>query len=247
MRLVRQIMTVAASVVMVSTGFAVNAADFNQQELTQKFEKLGVSVNDIRESDIQGLLEVHTSGGTLFATPDGKQFIAGTLYQFNSDGTYDDVIAKRQAPLNAKKIAAMADDMIVYKAKNEKYVVTVFTDITCGYCVKLHSEMQKYNDLGITVRYLAFPRAGGNSQVAEQMEAIWSSDDRNAAFSQAILKHKLPADAQSSVVSPVDIEKQYNLGRQLGVAGTPAIFLPDGMMVGGYLPASRLLQRLQQM
>lgn len=245
MRLVRQIIAVTISAFMIS--LTVNAADFNKQELTQKFEKLGVSVTDVKPSDLKGLVEVHTNRGVLFSTEDGSYFINGTLYEFNSDGTYNDVIAKRQAPINAEKLNALADDMIVYKAKNEKYVVTVFTDITCGYCIKMHSQMQQYNDLGITVRYLAFPRQGGKGQIADQMAAIWCADDPVDALDKAKNERQLPSPTVNFPSCQKKVEQQYDLGREVGVAGTPAVFLPSGMMVGGYLPPEQLLQRLQNM
>ncbi|MDC0610690.1 bifunctional protein-disulfide isomerase/oxidoreductase DsbC [Vibrio sp.] len=245
MRLLRQILTITLSIFAVS--FASQAADFNKQELTKKFQKLGVTVNEIKPSDIDGLLEVQTSGGVIFSTPKGDYFIAGTLYQFNSDGTYDDVIAKRQAPLNADKINQFADDMIVYKAKDEKYIVTIFTDITCGYCSRLHGQMQQYNDLGITVRYLAFPRQGATGQVADQMATIWCADDKEAAYNTVESDRKLPAKNANFSSCQKKVAEQHNLGRELGVAGTPAIFLPNGMMIGGYLPPEQLLKRLQDM
>ncbi len=134
--------------------------NFDEAALKAKFSKLGVSILDIQPSDVAGLLEIQTNGGVLFASNDGNHFIAGTLYAIDDNGGYKDVIAERQAPLNAEKIAKFSDSVIEYKADNEKYVVTVFTDITCGYCVRLHSQMQGYNDLGITVRYMAYPRQG---------------------------------------------------------------------------------------
>jgi len=245
MRLVRQITIAILSLFMIN--FVVNAAAFNKQELTQKFEKLGVVVTHIQASDINGLLEIQTSGGVIFTTPKGEYFIAGKLYKLNGNGTYDDVIAKRQAPINVKKINAFSDDMIIFKAKDEKYVVTVFTDITCGYCIKLHSQIQQYNDLGITIRYLAFPRQGGKSEVADQMAAVWCADDRKSALNNAKIHHELPQKNSHFSSCQNTIFQQYTLGRKLGVSGTPAIFLPNGIMLGGYLPPAQLLKRLQTM
>ena len=71
------------------------------------------------------------------------------------------------------KLNALSNEMIVYKAPKEQHVITVFTDITCGYCHKLHEQMSDYNALGITVRYLAFPRQGLQSQAEQDMKAIW--------------------------------------------------------------------------
>jgi thiol:disulfide interchange protein DsbC len=225
---------------------ATYAADsFDKQAVTQRFEKLGLTVKDVVPSDVDGLLEVQTSNGVLFASPQGDYFIAGTLYKLDPSGKYEDVIAKRMAPIHAKQIAAMKDQMIEYKAANEKYVVTVFTDITCGYCVRLHSQLKAYNDLGITIRYLAFPRQGPEGKVASEMAAIWCSDDPQQALNEAKIQKKMVEPRGNIDKCKKQVSSQYQLGRDLGVSGTPAIFLPNGEMVGGYLPPQQLLKRLE--
>ncbi len=220
----------------------------DKELFSQRFEKLGMPVIDVMPSSVPGLVEVKTEGGVLFASPDAKHLIAGTLYELGEDGSYVDVMAKRQAPINAEKIAQFEDSMIEYKADNEKYVVTVFTDITCGYCVKLHNEMQGYNDLGITVRYMAFPRQGPSGQVADSMAQIWCAEDPASAMHNAKVTRTLAdvADGKDLKQCKQTIADHYQLGRQLGISGTPAIFLPSGDMVGGYLPPAQLAQRLQQ-
>lgn len=223
-------------------------AQVDKSLFQQRFAKIGLDVIDVIPSAIDGLVEVQTAGGILFASPDGQHFIAGTLYEMDENGGYSDVLAKRQAPLNAKKIAQFQDSMIEYKAENEKYVVTVFTDITCGYCVRLHSQMKDYNDAGITIRYLAFPRQGLSGDVAKNMAAIWCADDPKSALEKAKIDRQVP-DMKANMAAQCQqtIAQHYQLGRELGISGTPALFLPNGEMVGGYLPAAQLLLRLQQM
>ncbi|MGR5067847.1 MULTISPECIES: bifunctional protein-disulfide isomerase/oxidoreductase DsbC [Vibrio] len=220
--------------------------NFDEEALKAKFSKLGLSILDIQPSDVAGLLELQTNGGVLFASNDGNHFIAGTLYSVDENGGYKDVIAERQAPLNAKKIAEFSDSAIEYKAENEKYVVTVFTDITCGYCVRLHSQMQGYNDLGITVRYLAYPRQGATGPAAEQMATIWCAEDPKAAMHNAKVERTFDNPVKDLNQCKETIKAHYNLGRELGISGTPAIFLPNGELVGGYLPPAELLKRLEQ-
>lgn len=131
---------------------AVEAAPtqaYDIKALTKRFEKIGVKVIDVVPSDIDGLIEVQTNNGIIFSSPTGEHFIAGTLYSLDENGQFSDVLAERQAPINAAKIAEMTDTAIEYKADDEKYAITVFTDITCGYCVRLHSQMQGYNDLAL--------------------------------------------------------------------------------------------------
>lgn len=223
-----------------------SAQDIDTAALTKRFEKIGIKVNKIVPSDIDGLLEIQTNSGIIFSSPAGDHFLAGTLYSLDENGKFSDVLAERQAPINAEKVAALSDTVIEYKADNEKYVVTVFTDITCGYCVRLHSQMQGYNDLGITVRYMAYPRQGGTGQVADQMAAIWASDDPKVAMHNAKVEREMPASSKDLEEKKQIIAKQYQLGRELGINGTPAIVLASGELVSGYLPPAQLLQRLEQ-
>ena len=140
-----------------------------------------------------------------------------------------------------KKLNTFTDQMIIYPAKNEKYVVTAFMDITCHYCHLLYSKKKEYNDLGITLRFLAFPRAGLDNQTARQMEAIWQAADRNQALDKAE-----NGDLPKELKTPDIVAKHYALGRQYGVRGTPSIVTDSGEMIGGYLPPKELLAALEE-
>lgn len=224
---------------------AMASSDIDEASIQARFAKIGIGVLDVVPADIPGLVEIRTAGGVLFASPSGDYFVAGTLYALDDEGNYNDVLAERQAPLNAEKIAAFQDSVIEFKADDEKYVVTIFTDITCGYCVRLHSQMQGYNDLGITVRYLAYPRQGATGDVADQMANIWCAADPNLAMHDAKVNRKSAVAVGDVAQCKATVEKHFNLGRELGISGTPAIFLPNGELVGGYLPPADLFQKLQ--
>ncbi|MDG3089022.1 thioredoxin fold domain-containing protein [Vibrio hannami] len=219
----------------------------DEESIKKHFEGVGVEVKSIEETAIAGLVQVSTTGGVVYADPKGEHFISGTFFSFDENGRPVDVLAEKQAPLNAAKIEKFADDMIVYKAEDEKYVVTVFTDTTCTYCVRLHSQIQGYNDLGITVRYLAYPRQGPNGSVAEQMAKIWCSADPAKEMHSVKLENKFATEVEDYAQCQQKISDQYYLGQQLGITGTPAIFLPDGKLVAGYMPPAGLYQRLNQM
>ncbi len=230
--------------------------------LIENFTNIGLSVLDIQPSNIAGIVEVTTAKGVLFSSPDGKQFIAGTLYAQAENGEYVDVLEERQAPINAAKIEAMKDSMITFKADDEKFVVTVFTDTSCGYCVRLHQDMQghdgyddnyrsvyirSYNELGITVRYVAYPRQGLKSEPAEQLAQIWCAGDQKQAMHDAMLQQKFAQDGKNIEQCRQMVSEHYQLGRELGISGTPAIFTSGGKIVGGYLSPEKLYQRLMQM
>ena len=136
--------------------------------------------------------------------------------------------------------------MIEFKAKKEKYAVTVFTDITCGYCVRLHNQIPTYNELGITVRYMAYLSSRWKQlYFIRQMAAIWGKRSQ-ICDAEGKVERKFPEKTKDLSKFQKIIKEHYQLGRELGINGTPAIFLPTGEMVGGYLPPDQLIKRLQQ-
>ena len=153
----------------------------------------------------------------------------------------ENVTEKSLSLLREGKLKAFEKEMIVYKADDEKHVVTVFSDTSCGYCQKLHAEMADYNNAGITIRYLAFPRGGLNSNAYNTMVSIWCSDDPKLAMDKAKSRQKIASKTCDNTV-----QEQYELGQFFGVTGTPALILEDGSLQPGYLPADRLLQLLEQ-
>ena len=167
---------------------------------------------------------VLTDSGVLYVTDDGKHVIQGPMYDVGGAQPVNVTNA-----LLVGKLNALEKEMIIYKAPQEKHVITVFTDITCGYCHKLHEEMSDYNALGITVRYLAFPRQGLQSQTEQDMKAIWCAKDRNKALDDAMAGKGVPTASCN-----LDISKHYTLGVQFGVNGTPAMVLSNGYVLPGY-------------
>lgn len=221
--------------------YASTEANPNQAEISARFVNLGIKVTEVAQSPIDGLYEVTTNQGIFFSSATGDFFIQGKMYSLDKQGNFSDLMAKKYA----KQVEKFADDMIVYKAKDQKYVVTVFTDITCGYCVKLHKEIQKYNDLGITVRYMAYPRQGPNGDVAQAMAKVWCADDRKKALDDVKINRRFDFDSKNLPKCQKMISEQYAFGAQLGISGTPAILLSNGRVVGGYLPANDLLEALE--
>lgn len=208
----------------------------NDATIKSKLQSLGASNIDVKSSPISGIKTAVTDQGVLYVTDDGKYAFQGKLYELTNNGPVD-VSGK----ILVDKLNSYKNEMIVYPAKNEKYVVTVFMDITCHYCHLLHQQLKEYNDLGITVRYLAFPRAGMNNQTAKQMEAIWTAKDPVFALNEAE-KGNLPKE----VKTPNVVKKHYELGAQFGVNGTPSIVTSTGELIGGYLKPADLLSALEE-
>ena len=205
-------------------------------EIKSKLQALGAKNIEVKDSPVKGLKTAVTDQGILYVSENGQYVLQGKMYELTNKGPVD-VAGK----LLADKVNALKNEMIIYPAKNEKYVVTAFMDITCHYCHLLYSKKKEYNDLGITLRFLAFPRAGLDNQTARQMEAIWQAADRNQALDKAE-----NGDLPKELKTPDIVAKHYALGRQYGVRGTPSIVTDSGEMIGGYLPPKELLAALEE-
>jgi thiol:disulfide interchange protein DsbC len=131
-------------------------------------------------------------------------------------------------------------NMIVFKSKITKYTVTIFTDIDCGYCRKLHSEIDQYLAQGITIQYLFFPRAGKGSDSYNKAVSVWCAEDRNAALTAAKKDQKLP---EKTCTNPID--RHMQLAAEFDVKGTPMIISENGNVYPGYLPAKQLVEALE--
>ena len=207
-------------------------------------QSLGFNVASIKPSKMAGMVEVLTDQGLFYASADGNFLLHGKMYGLGD--TVSNLTEESLAQVRVDGMVKFTDSMIVYPAKNEKHVVTVFTDITCGYCRKMHEQMDAYNDKGITVRYLAYPRAGvkdrngGYSQGFKDLRSIWCHEDAQSALTKA-----KSGSTVAARICEMPIEEEFNFGRQVGVTGTPAIILENGMMVPGYQDPDKLFTLLE--
>ncbi len=214
-----------------------------EEIILKKLEGAGPSipVDEIRPSVVESIYEVELkSGEILYSTADGSYIFTGDLYQVAPQG-FKNISEERRMSARADEIGKLDESqMIVFPAKGEKKgQITVFTDIDCVYCRKLHKEVPELNEMGITVRYLGFPRAGIGSGSYYSMVSVWCAENQQNAMTRAKLGESIE---EKQCENP--IADQYRLGQRLGVQGTPAIFLEDGRLLPGYMPAKRLATAL---
>jgi thiol:disulfide interchange protein DsbC len=208
----------------------------------EKILPAGSEIESIQESFIPGLYSVYYGDlEPIYVTKDGNFFIYGDIYKINIDSISnitDLEISKRRSIILSN---LKPSELISFKSKNEKYSVTIFTDVDCGYCRKLHNQVEEYNNLGITINYAAFPRSGLGTDSFTKMVNAWCSD--NTKLSLTRLKNNKEVDANFCDNQPVS--KHYAIGKKLGVTGTPAIFSTDGILIPGYLSPEDLLTKLK--
>jgi len=205
--------------------------------IAQKFP--GVKPEEVRPSPLPGIFEVSMGADTAYVSADGKYLINGDLYDIDSR---TNLTESGRSAMRRQALSKLDErDMIIFSPAAAKHTITVFTDVECSYCRRLHSEIEQINKLGVRVRYMAYPRAGPGSEDWRKMEAVWCSKDRKNAITQA----KAGTDVKSPACGTTPVAKQYALGEKMGVNGTPAVFTDSGDYIGGYLPPEKILEQLQ--
>ena len=193
----------------------------------------------LSDAPIPGFQQAIVAGQVVYVSNDGKYLLQGSLFDIQAK---QDLGAAALAGVRRELIRSIpVKDRIVFAPKDPKYTVLVFTDVECGYCRKLHSEIADYNRQGIAVEYVAFPRMGPASEDFRKMEAVWCAGDRKKALTDAKNDR---AVASGRCTSPV--AAQYNLGLRAGLTGTPMILAEDGTQLGGYLPPADLRMALDK-
>jgi len=195
-------------------------------------------IESVTPSPVKGLFEVTVGGDILYVSDDGKYLLQGRLIdtQTKTDLTDEKLSGVRKAALD--KLGE--EKMIIFKPKIHTYTATIFTDIDCGYCRKLHSELDSYLAEGIQIQYVFYPRAGKGSDSYNKAVSVWCAKDRNAALTAAKKDQKVEA---KTCENPID--EHMALATSFDVKGTPMIVTEKGTIYPGYLPAKQLVEILK--
>jgi len=200
----------------------------------------GAKVENLRATPIAGLYELRQGGDVVYVTADGRFGVSGDIYRLADKANLTE---ERRRALRIELINAVPESsMVVFSPPQPKYTVTVFTDVDCQYCRALHQQIAEYNRLGVKVRYLFFPRTGPDTESWHKAEQVWCSTDRRAALTQA----KQGQPLQAKVCNPNPVAQGFELGRTIGLEGTPGIVTETGALLPGYAPPDVLVQEIEQ-
>jgi thiol:disulfide interchange protein DsbC len=200
----------------------------------------GAEPGDVAASPVPGLYEVTMGGLIAYVSADGKYLLSGNVYDLDSQVN---LTATRRNAARAKALAAVSEsNMIVFGPANAKMTVTVFTDIDCAFCRKFHSQIAEVNKAGVRVRYMLYPRTGPDTESWTKAEQVWCAGDRREALTRA----KKGEPIKGKACGDAAIKTQYELGSDMGVEGTPAVFTQNGDYIGGYLTPAELVQAIQE-
>ena len=193
--------------------------------------------SEIVASDAEGIYQIEIQGNYAYAHVSGDHVLIGDL--LNTKDKINVGETAQSARMSDLIADVPEDQMIVFGPEKPKRYVTVFTDIDCGYCRKLHNEVPELTAAGIQVRYLAFPRAGIGSDSHKKYVSVWCNADQQSALTTAKSGGSVPTATCDNPISDT-----YQLGQKVGVRGTPTIIFDDGTVAPGYLPSDTLIERL---
>ncbi len=217
--------------------FATEAEDI--ANIKQRLSKIAPQdqPDSIKSTAVDGLYEVIFGSEIFYLSADGRYVLQGALVDLETNENLTEVA---QAEIRAKLMGKLDEsEMIVFSPDKPRHTLTVFTDIDCGYCRKLHAEMDQLNSYGIKVRYMLFPRSGVDTPSHQKAVNVWCAKDQLTAMTNAKAGKSVP---KANCDNP--IESQLILGQQMGVTGTPALLFDDGTVVPGYRPAKELAELL---
>lgn len=224
--------------------FAASLIWAQQPPVLENLKKIlpqGLNINFYEESEIENFYVVNVANNQiLYVSNDFKYVFAGDVISLDN-GAPSSLNELYQAKL-VKQVMSLLEDTrtINFTAENEKHLIKVFTDISCGYCRLLHSQIDDYLALGISIEYYGFPRDGLQTQVFEDMQSAWCSDEPKLS----ITKLKAGDDVDEKTCQN-PIQMHYEYGQLLGITGTPSIFLSNGQKLSGYIPASELIKIIE--
>lgn len=218
---------------------SVQADEYDQVRSALEQLVPGIEVDSIAESPIPGYAQVLIGAQLVYVSMDGDYLLDGQIIEVATRRNLSD---QAKGAVRQAKLAGLTDqDMITFPATGErKHRLYVFTDIDCGYCRRLHQQMAEYNDMGIEVNYMMFPRAGIGSESYNKAVSVFCADDQQGAMTAAKAGETPPPKQCDNPV-----EMNYELGKELGVTGTPALVTTDGTLMPGYVPPAQLAERLE--
>lgn len=232
----------ASPFIMAASWLHAETVDYKKQ--LNAISGQNYEVKSVKNSALKGIKEIIVANGparqVVYMSDDGE---------FLFDGNLVNTKAKQNLTELAKK--TMRHDLMTEFKKTHKGIdflpekmtdlITVFTDIDCGVCRKFHENVESFNEAGIGVSYLFFPRAGIGSNSHQKATNVWCATDQQNALTQAKSGVEL-----TPLMCPNPIESQFNLGISAGVIGTPYIVLADGTLIPGYQTLNQLKQRLAE-
>ncbi|MEA1990507.1 MAG: DsbC family protein [Pseudomonadota bacterium] len=238
------LVSLVSSAILLTAAPMIHAADDTSaiQERLQTIIPNDAKNAEITATPVPGLYQIKIGMTVVYMSKDGKHLVNGNVIDLDTNKNLTKQTQNKARKLALSNIAESS--MIVYPAKGgkdkAKHTITIFTDIDCPYCTKLHKEIPALNEAGVNVRYLAYPRSGMGSPSYFKAVSVWCAKDPLKSMDDAMVG--LPPE-NKQCQNPV---RDHMMQAQVfEVKGTPNIILDNGDLLPGYVPAKDLIKLLK--
>lgn len=228
----------------VAWGLAGNVHADEQPSLTEVRQRVeaalpGITLSSVAETPVNGLYEAIIDGSIYYVDASGQFLLEGSLIELQ---TRSNLTEARLGTLHMGLLTDLDDEqMLIFEPENPTgRSITVFTDISCGFCRRLHAEIDTLLDEGIAVKYLLFPRSGLGTAGHQALESVWCNENPTDAMTTAKAGGRVPTANCSN-----PIENHVALAHQVGLRGTPLIYVDNGERIPGYREAAQLVSMIQ--
>jgi thiol:disulfide interchange protein DsbC len=192
----------------------------------------------VKPSPVAGLYEVQQGAFIFYASGDAKHIFRGQLLNLAEKRNLTDEAVMKFRESEFKKLTDK--ETMIYLPKGGKFThtVTVFTDVDCPYCQKMHLQLNPMLAAGIRVRYVFFPRSGLNTPSYQKAVHAWCNQQQPGELEE-LMKGSTPAQFKTC---DNPIAKHFELANSLGLQGTPSILLDNGTLIPGLVDAEALIK-----
>jgi thiol:disulfide interchange protein DsbC len=234
----------AGIVCMMSATYAA-AADESIDEMTRLL-KLRLGTDNVEtpvETDIEGVYQTRFGNKFAYLIEGGRYVLIGDLVDLKLARNLTE--ASRRGLIVEELAGFGAEKQVVFPAEGEELaVLNVFTDTSCGYCQKLHTEVKYLQEAGISVHYFPYPRGGNRGPGYSDLRKVWCAEDKQEAMGIAKKAEPGTLTASADCETATYVDDGYLLGNRIGVTGTPALYTSDGASFNGYVPYQQLIPQL---
>lgn len=198
-----------------------------------------LKVHSVTKTPFNGLYEVFLGDEILYTDEKFSVFIVeGKLIDPKSR---KNLTAERMEELTRVDFSTLPLSQAIKVVRgNGSRKLVVFSDPDCPYCKQLEQQsLLGLND--VTIYTFLYPLEALHPDAANKSKAIWCSQDRTKAWQDWMLNGQL---AKGTTTCNTPVEENAELGRKLGVRGTPLLIFSNGKRVSGAVPAQEIENRL---
>jgi thiol:disulfide interchange protein DsbC len=195
-------------------------------------------IDEITKSPMAGLYELRVSGSEIMYTDaEGNFLIQGNLIDTKLRRNLTEERIEKLSAVNFDDLPSK--DAFTIVRGNGKRKIAVFEDPNCGYCKRFEKDLQKVDN--VTISLYLFPILSPDS--TEKARNIWCAKDKSKTWTDWMVRSQLPPAAPANCDAPA-LARNVEFGKKYRITGTPTLLFADGSRIPGAIPSEQVEAQL---